>query len=152
MKKLLSLTLAILMLFSFAACGSAENGDGEETTVDAAAEKVAAYVEANQQALVEPYTLIPDLLASFGMTVDVVAKADGRQITLNFIFKTEISDYNELLKTTFSLLKPSQAYFDSIKEELPELEGIKVRLINKDGDLLFEQSYKPQLKTDTDAQ
>ena len=40
----------------------------------------------------------------------------------------------------------------SCSGKAPELEGIKVRLINKDGDLLFEQSYKPQLKTDTDAQ
>ena len=152
MKKLLSLTLAILMLFSFAACGSADNGDGEETTVDSAAEKVAAYVEANQEKLVEPYETITALLTQSGMTVKVVAVAEERDIVLKFIPENEVSAFNELLKFALPLMQPSSAYFSNINQELPELEGIKIRFCDSDGSTLFEQSFKPQLKTATDAQ
>ena len=150
MKKLISLVLSLLMLFSLAACGSADS-ETEETTVDAA-EKVAAYVEANQEKLVEPYETITALLTQYGMTVKVIAVAEERDIVLKFIPENEVSAFNELLKLAFPFMQPSSAYFSNINQELPELEGIKIRFCDSDGSTLFEQSYKPQLKTDTDAQ
>ena len=165
MKKLISLVLSLLMLFSLAACGSADS-DTEEPTVDAAAEKVAAYVEANQEKLIEPYSELFGIATGIAQLfigddenlVDIVALAEGREIVLSYTFQlgsddsqTEDNLFNEVLKNSYTLFQPSQSYFDSIKEELPELEGIRIRVSDTDG-ILFEQSYKPQLKTDTDAQ
>ena len=132
MKKILALTLALIMLFAFAACGNSPE------------DKVAKYVKENGDEIVASFD---EGFAGSGMVYETEIKADGATIVLD----VKISDFGmgfELDDATLELLKPMlqtaademqpefAEEFEDMKEELPELENFIVNLCDKEGDLL----------------
>lgn len=157
MKKLIPLTLALLLLFTLAACGSAEK---EEKDVDIAAEKVAAYVKDNRELIINGSDIFNDILAlaltlSGDNAPEAVVKAEGRGIILMYIFETDFTSANT---TTLDQLIPpfleamAETHFNSIHPELPELESCTVQLCKSDRSVWYEYTYIPAVKTATDAQ
>ena len=132
MKKILALSLALLMMFAFVACGASPE------------DKVAKYVEDNGDELLESFE---EGFAGSGMIYETEIKAEGTTIVIDvkisdFGLGIEISD--EILET----IKPTlQAALDSTKselsdefqdwkEELPELESFKMNMCTADGNVL----------------
>ncbi len=133
MKKILALSLALIMMFAFVACGSSPE------------DKVAKYVKENGEKIV---TAFDEGFAGSGMVYETELKADGATIVLDVKISDFGDEFPEITDEILELMKPvMQAAanemqpefaesFDDMKEELPELENFIVNLCTADGDIL----------------
>ncbi len=147
MKKSTALLLALIILFTFAACGSSDKDD--EPTVDAVADEIEEYIEANGDKLIEIYESLNSTIVTLITPLNCTATIEAKDRGFILKYKTDIDTSSETLDSILNLLKSfgydensAESIPDEIKNELPNLEYFRVLLCDKDGDSVFKFNYK----------
>ena len=127
MKRILALTLTVLMVFALVACGSSKNN-----------EKVEKYVEENKAELIS--TMEESFATSSGMTCSssVEVEGSGFIITIKINELDDVdSDTKEQMQTAYDAMDGTfKDALEMMQSELPELEYFEVEVCEKDGDLI----------------
>jgi len=135
MKKTFAILLALLMVFSLCACGASKDDSDSSSKNSKAVEK---YVTENKEELLS--AMEASFATSSGMTCtsSIEVEGDGFIISININELEGVEDsVKQQLQDTYDQMS---AYFNSALEEMqkevPELKYYKVRVCEKDGDLL----------------
>lgn len=135
MKKTLAILLALLMVFSLCACGASKDDSDSSSKNSKAVEK---YVQENKEELLS--AMETSFASSSGMTCtsSIEVEGDGFIISININELEDVEDsVKQQLQDTYDQMS---AYFNTALEEMqkevPELKYYKVRVCEKDGDLL----------------
>ena len=130
MKKLLALSLALIMVFALAACGGVT-----------AEEKVAQYVEMNSTELADGIKEGFEL-SGLSCTADVKAVGCGIVIGINVTMFEDLSaEDKQIVDEAYDDSSATAAFDKALKElqtELPEAKYLQINICEKDGDVITE--------------
>jgi len=141
MKKILALTLALILCLSLAACGgdTAKKEDGKENGGTAYVEKtsVEKYIEEHEDELLEGFN---SSFTSSGLTCKSTIKADGYRMLID-VNINELKDVDDATKTAMQeTYDGMQSTFDEsladMQKDIPELTGYTLYVRDVDGNLL----------------
>ena len=136
MKKIIALTLALVLALGLIACGSATSQPPAETKAKNA--DIVAYVEKNKETLLS--AMEQSFATSSGMTCTSDIKVEG----MGFVISININELDEIDDATKAVLQQTydamgdtfNASLDTMKTELASLEYYQVLVCEKDGDVL----------------
>jgi|GEM_PF-1395879 len=125
MKRVFALLLALVMVFALAACGAS------------AEEKIADFVKENESELVDEL-LSSAKSADPNATASIEAVGTGLVITMKFSILEDLSasDKNMLQQQYDGMASNFEGALEKMQKDLPELEYYKVRVCDKNGELL----------------
>ena len=126
MKKLTTLLLAVLMVFTLVACGSEEDNA-----------KLVEYVEENGRTLEDS---MEESFSGSGLTCNAKVDVEGN----GFVFTIKIdgidgltSEQKDLMQETYDGMgSVFDASLSMMQSELPELEELTIKVCEEDGDLI----------------
>ena len=135
MKKLLALTLALVMMLAFAACGGSDDSKGGSAKGDISKGDIAK--ETKNPVLVEYLEEHEAELTADGTTIEV--EGDGFVMTMKQASYDGMDDAQiEMAKGMLETLAPTM--LEEIQKEVPECKSFKIIVCNSDGDELFTLS------------
>jgi len=139
MKKVLSLILVLVVLCSFAACGTPGSSGPSEDPNAAKYAKVAAWVEENRALLVQTFEgSFTDSANGLTCSATITTSLDG------FIIDVKINEFDNIadeikaqLQGVYDALTPTfEAALESMQEEIAALGFFTINVREVDGDLL----------------
>lgn len=136
MKRVFALLLALVLVFALAACGGKEKADAPAAV--ATSNKVAEYVQANKAALLAE--MEESFATSSGMTCtsSITTEGNGIVISINI---NELDNVDQEIKDQMqdAYDQMNGVFVESLKlmqQEVPEIESMKIKVCEKDGDVL----------------
>lgn len=142
MKKLLAMTLALLMVFALVACGSTSddksNNGGSGNVAPVVNSEIQDYIDQNKSALLS--SMESSFASSSGMTCSSSIKAQGNgmiiSININELDDVDSATKNTLQSTYDSMQSTFDALLTQMQSEVSSLEYFTINVCEKDGDLL----------------
>lgn len=141
MKKLLAMTLALLMVFALVACGStsdSKSNNGGSVNTPVVNSEIQDYIDQNKSALLS--SMESSFASSSGMTCTSSVKAQGNgmiiSININELEDVDSATKNTLQSTYDSMQSTFDALLTQMQSEVSSLEFFTINVCEKDGDLL----------------
>lgn len=133
LKKLSCLLIALMLVFSFAACSGDSGSDSDATAVQ-------EYVDTYGNAFITSFEESFDESSGMDSTCTITAEGTKIVIQCNVAGLNDIdAETKDMLQSTYDGMKDQLTEtFKPIKEELPELTGAVMKICEEDGDVLAE--------------
>ena len=142
MKKVLALTLALVMMLAFAACGGSDDSKGDISNGDSAKEAANPAVQAYLESAGENFTeeLEAGFETSSGMECDSTVEVVGNGIVVNLNvhgLNDVPEDTKEQLQQTYdSMSETFEGILEMLQAECPECDSLTYNVCEEDGDIL----------------